>query len=128
MADLSRRQLAFCALAALLVVALGLRELRRDADGSGGAAPVPIRIASDDGAGAGSGHAGVVVHVAGAVRRPGVYRLRPGARVQEAVERAGGATRRADLGGLNLAARAEDGRQVLVPRHAAAEAGAAGAG
>ena len=67
----------------------------------------------------------MLVHVAGAVRRPGVYALRTGDRVDDAVRRAGGATRKADLGGLNLAAEVEDGRQVLVPVRAGA--GAAGA-
>jgi competence protein ComEA len=67
-----------------------------------------------------------VIHVAGAVRDPGVYRLRSGSRVDDAVQRAGGATRRADLGGLNLAAELEDGRQVLVPERARG-GGAAGA-
>jgi len=57
----------------------------------------------------------VVVHVAGAVRHPGVYRMRPTARVDDAVGRAGGATGRADLSQVNLAAKVEDGRQVLVP-------------
>ena len=66
----------------------------------------------------------MLVHVAGAVRRPGVYALRTGDRVDDAVRRAGGATRKADLGGLNLAAEVEDGRQVLVP----VRAGAPGAG
>jgi competence protein ComEA len=66
------------------------------------------------------------VHVAGAVRKPGVYRLAGGARVADAVERAGGATRRADLGGVNLAAKLEDGRQIVVPVRArsGAQAGA----
>ena len=68
------------------------------------------------------------MHVAGAVRRPGVYTLRAGARVDDAVARAGGATRRADLGGLNLAAEVEDGRQVLVPARAARRGRAAAGG
>src|SRR5688500_7554056 len=69
----------------------------------------------------------VTVHVAGAVRRPGVYRLRQGARVDDAVELAGGAIRRADLGAVNLAAKVEDGRQVLVPLRAPSGAGAGAA-
>ncbi len=61
----------------------------------------------------------VTVHVAGAVRRPGVYVLSPGARVNDALRRAGGARGRADLAAVNLAAKLEDGRQVLVPERAA---------
>ena len=123
MADLSRRQLVVCALGAVLAVVLGVRQLGiGDAAAGGGGDPAPaIRIAEDGG----GQPARVLVHVAGAVRRPGVYALRTGDRVDDAVRRAGGATPKADLGGLNLAAEVEDGRQVLVPVRAGA--GAAGA-
>jgi len=71
----------------------------------------------------------LVVHVVGAVRRPGLYRLRKGHRVADAVARAGGATRKADLAAINLAAPLVDGTQVLVPvPHRVAIAGGAPAG
>ena len=68
----------------------------------------------------------LVVHVVGAVRQPGLFRLREGSRVADAVARAGGATRKADLAALNLAAPLVDGVQVLVPLKAAGGAGAGG--
>jgi competence protein ComEA len=72
--------------------------------------------------------AGIYVHVAGAVRRPGLIRVPAGSRVALAVDRAGGPTRKADLAGVNLAARLEDGQQVLVPVAGTAAAGAAAPG
>jgi competence protein ComEA len=73
---------------------------------------------------------GLYVHVAGAVRQPGLLHLRDGARVAEAVEQAGGPLPRADLAGVNLAAKLEDGQQVIVPVRGAlpgAPAGGVGA-
>lgn len=68
----------------------------------------------------------VVVHVAGAVKRPGVYRLNAPGRLIDAVDRAGGLTGDADLTQINLAARLTDGRQIVVPRTGAAGASPGG--
>jgi competence protein ComEA len=110
------RQLALLGLAVVAVLVLGGLYVSR---GDPAAPAAPAAIAVQDGeAGGGS----VVVHVAGAVRRPGVYRLRTGARVDDALGRAGGARPRADLTQVNLAAKVEDGRQIVVPRRVAAAA------
>ena len=70
----------------------------------------------------------LVVHVAGAVRRPGLYRLAEGKRVADAVARAGGATAPADTAAINLAAPLADGIQVIVPRRFRRRAAVAPAG
>jgi competence protein ComEA len=72
----------------------------------------------------GSGPA--LVDVTGAVRRPGVVRLRVGARVQEAIRRAGGAGPDAELSAVNLAAKVADGVQIVVPHRSQAVAGGGG--
>jgi len=57
----------------------------------------------------------LVVHVVGAVRRPGLFRVSEGARIADALSRAGGPTKRADLSAVNLAAPLADGQQIVVP-------------
>ena len=68
----------------------------------------------------------MVVHVTGAVRKPGVYRLADGGRVIQAIKVAGGPTGAADLAAINLAAPLQDGQQVLVPARLVAAAGGQG--
>jgi len=60
----------------------------------------------------------IVVHVAGAVRQPGVYHLNPGARNEDAVHAAGGFTSAANPDAINLAAHSEDGSQLYIPTRA----------
>jgi competence protein ComEA len=118
------------AVAAIVAVLLGVRLL-----GGSDPAPPPVRVGGGDAAGEHDGPGtrpaarptGPYVHVAGAVRRPGLYRLAQGARVAAAVRRAGGATPAADLNLINLAARLMDGQQVVVPVAAGSSVAGAGA-
>lgn len=57
----------------------------------------------------------LVVHVVGAVKSPGVYKLPPNSRAQDAVHAAGGPVSDADMAGINLAQHLVDGQQVRVP-------------
>jgi competence protein ComEA len=123
--DLDRPRLALYVALGLIVCFLGARYLRTQIVApAGGAVAVAgppattpvreqrgtstVRLDRSDGGRA-------TVHVAGAVRHPGVYALPAGSRVDDAVRRAGGASRAADLTAINLAAKLEDGRQVVVP-------------
>ena len=76
-----------------------------------GAAP---STGAGDGTAAGA-PAILLVHVVGHVRRPGVVELPTGSRVIDAIEAAGGATRKGDPTALNLAAPVSDGEQLRVP-------------
>jgi competence protein ComEA len=68
----------------------------------------------------------VVVHVAGEVAKPGVYRLPQGARAEDAIKAAGGAKPDANQDAVNLAAAVEDGQQLYLPsRKERPEGGAA---
>ncbi|GAA1867990.1 ComEA family DNA-binding protein [Myceligenerans crystallogenes] len=93
-------------------------------EGAWAGSPEPV-------ASAGTG-AGVVAHVVGAVREPGLVELPAGARIADAVDAAGGATQDADLSGVNLARSVTDGEQIYVPEPGevpvAAPPGGAGTG
>jgi competence protein ComEA len=110
--------------AAVLVV-VG-RVLPRPSAPAAEVAPVVSVSAGGPAAEAAGASGPVVVHVVGAVRHPGVYRLPAGSRTRDAVRRAGGAGRRADLSGVNLATRLADGEQVRVPQAATTGAAAGG--
>jgi competence protein ComEA len=124
---LTRRRVLTGGLVVVLVALLGARfllhgpaastALERPIVGSAEAGPV-----SEAGEGAATQ---LVVYVVGAVRRPGLYRLASGARVADAVSRAGGLTRKADAAGVNLAAPVADGQQLVVPTRLPVEVAAA---
>ena len=116
MPELSRSQAVVYGAVAIALLLVGVRAIR--AEGNTAAPPVAAAASTSAGSGGfsfGSGGPDVVIDVTGAVRRPGVYRLPSGARVIDAVERAGGASGKALLGAINRAARLADGQQVVVP-------------
>src|SRR5581483_5343972 len=112
----SLSRLRLVARAALL--AIGLVLLVRHLGGGGTAAPrvSPVRVAKA------AAVRQLVVDVVGAVRRPGLYRLRDGTRIADAVAAAGGTRPKAELDAVNLAAPLADGEQVVVPARGAAGA------
>lgn len=86
---------------------------------------------SDDAVGSpkkSSSAAEVYVDVDGAVASPGVYRLKDGARVAQAIDAAGGLTAEADVTGLNRASKVADGQKIYVPKLGEQQAVTAGGG
>jgi competence protein ComEA len=121
--DRDRLRAAGWIAAAVLVAVLAVRALGGGDDESAAVSVEPDSAESPPGASApGPSGTPLLVHVAGEVRRPGVYRVPRGARIHDAVQLAGGLTRRAEQAGVNLVARVTDGQQVVVPRRGAAAA------
>ncbi len=136
MPEMSRAQIAVYAALAVVALMLGSRWIRSGgeaASASPGASQAFEEVAGSES----GGEAGptfeatggdLVVHVAGAVEDPGVYRMPPGSRVTDAIDRAGGATRDAAPDAINLAAPLADGQQIQIPSEVeGGSAGAAGA-
>jgi competence protein ComEA len=115
--ELSRTQVIVYAAAAVALLLVGARAIRSEP----GSTPAAIAAPSGEPSPAGSevnvsdNGVDIVVDVAGAVARPGVYRLPGGSRVVDAVQRAGGPIPGALLEAINRAARLTDGQQVVVP-------------
>jgi competence protein ComEA len=119
---LSRRQLFGAAVAVAVLLVLLVRHL-----GGGAAAPAvtPVRAPARARAARPAVAKLLVVDVAGAVRRPGLYNLRAGSRIDDAIAAAGGPTAKAQLDAVNLAAPVADGEQVVVPGRGAGAVAAA---
>jgi competence protein ComEA len=96
--------------------------------GGGGHVAIPVLRAPRAARPGAGGPAKVVVDVAGAVRRPGLHALAAGTRIADAVAAAGGATAKADLAAVNLAAPVADGEQIVVPARVPGGVVVAGAG
>lgn len=120
MITLSRTQLALVLVPLVVLLTVAGSRIAGVGASQGPESVAPLeRIAASGGGAGGDGAAAaaprLVVHVVGAVRRAGLFRLREGSRVADALARAGGPTRRADLAAVNLAAPLVDGQQVVVP-------------
>jgi competence protein ComEA len=136
---LTRRQTLVLVAVALVLVFAAAHLLGRQAggtsvdsaivDGATESVPALTTPAGTDAAAApaSASSPSLVVDVAGAVRRPGVYRLSQGARITDAITRAGGLAKGADSSLVDLAAPLADGEQVLVPSTAGASGGGAAA-
>lgn len=117
-----RRRHLLLAAVALVLLLLAARYLLP----AGTATPAaPLPPPPSPGTSAAGPSARVVVDVVGAVRLPGLYRLASGSRIADAIAHAGGATRKAELAQVNLAAPLADGEQVVVPARGAVTAATA---
>lgn len=124
MFETDRRQILVYVVVAIAVVAVGFVSLKRWDRGDEGrtaterGAARTTRLSGPGDAGAftlGRGARRLVVDVSGAVARPGVYEFPDGARVIDAIRRAGGPAREAATEAINRAAVLADGQQVVVP-------------
>jgi competence protein ComEA len=121
-----RHLLAYLAAAAVLIV-IAVRFIghhgQAAAAGISMAAPAPTPLRGAGARPRPRTAPAIWVDVAGAVRRPGLYRLPAGSRVATALARAGGVRARAERTAVNLAAKLSDGQQIFVPVRAGSGGG-----
>jgi competence protein ComEA len=125
--QLTRRQIYAYVALAVVVIAVGVRYIVASHTGGGSAGQqlvlAPVSAAPSTAAlsapaavsPSASAAAELTVDVCGAVRTPGIVRVPDGSRVADALDMAGGATAKAELSAVNLAAKLADGQQIVVP-------------
>src|SRR5437660_11365814 len=116
----AQRRLLFAVVLLGALLVLGVPRLLH----RGGGAHVVVPLVRPARSAHASGPPKLVVDVAGAVRQPGLHELAPGTRIADAVAAAGGATAKADINAVNLAAPIADGEQIVVPARGSGAAGA----
>jgi competence protein ComEA len=122
MPQISRaRALAYVAALVVGLALAGKIAFRAEPRGAPRSAPIALRAEPEPAR-------KLLVHVVGAVRAPGLYRLDEGSRIDDAIRAAGGPKPKADLQLINLAAPVADGQQVIVPRRGRQAVGAAATG
>jgi competence protein ComEA len=110
--DLSReQQLIILGLILIIVAGLGVMAYRHFA----GDGPEEVLIEEPEGKIQIERSGEIVIHVTGAVKREGVFRLKFGDRIIDVLNLAGGATASADLSSINLAEKVKDGQKIIVP-------------
>lgn len=118
-ANSRRDAIVLAAVCAIGLVVLAVTTLRSWGAATPGARPARPTASStrvvDDDVPPARERSEIRVHVAGAVQRPGVYRFARGARGEDALTAAGGATPGAHVDGVNLAAELRDGQKLTVP-------------
>lgn len=122
MAGISRNQIVVYVVIAAALLLVGANSMRDGSGETGGSFPAKDSASAAGGAEAGAGGfvttsatEMLVVDVSGGVTRPGVYEMKQGSRVIDAIRKAGGTVLKAMPGAINRAAKLADGQQVVVP-------------
>lgn len=109
MFSLQRSDLLLIGIFLVVVLLIGMFKITESSDQKGEVKSELAIIATEE-----KKEQKIVVHIAGAVLKPGVYTLPVGTRIVDCIEAAGGALAEADLNSINLAATLRDGTQIFI--------------